>query len=68
MRQIFMEEATANIFDGTPEQALTAFNELMGCTMKIGENNISGVAMIAVLVLSVFVFLGLSIVAMNRKR
>jgi multidrug/hemolysin transport system permease protein len=67
MRQVFMEEATAKLFEGESERALSAFNRSMGVTMRIGEFDVSGGLMIAVLVVSAFVFLGLSVLVMKRK-
>jgi multidrug/hemolysin transport system permease protein len=67
MRQVFMDEASARLFEGESERALSAFNRSMGVTVRIGEYDVSGGLMIAVLIISTFVFLGLSVLVMRRK-
>jgi hypothetical protein len=57
MRQVFLEKATARLFDGESERALSAFNKTMGITIRIGEYDISSVLMIIILAFSAFIFL-----------
>jgi multidrug/hemolysin transport system permease protein len=68
MRQVFIEDATALVFADLSERTVTGFNDMMGCTMIIGETTMPNTFMIAVLAFSGILFLGLSVLTMNRKR
>ena len=68
LRQVIMEDAIKTGFAGAPTKMVDGFKELMGVTFKIGETTVTPLISIIVLVLSGFLFLGLSLLSLSRKK
>ncbi len=68
LRQVIMEDAIKTGFAGAPTEMVDGFKELMGVTFKIGETTVTPLISIIVLVLSGFLFLGLSLLSLSRKK
>lgn len=68
LRQVITEDAIKTGFAGAPTEMVDGFKELMGVTFKIGETTVTPLISIIVLVLSGFLFLGLSLLSLSRKK
>jgi multidrug/hemolysin transport system permease protein len=68
LRQVMMEDAINTGFAGAPADTIASFKELMGASFTIGGTTITPIVSIGILVLSGFLFLGLSMLSLSRKK
>lgn len=68
MRQIMMEAPLSQTFAGAPAEATEQFGQFMGVSLKFGDQTISALVSIGVLVVSAVVFFVLSILNLSRKK
>jgi len=67
-RQVFMREPVAKMFAGAPSSAIVSFEKYFGSRVFWGDYQVSQILMLGILLLSGIIFMGLSIVIMNRKK
>ena len=68
LRQVIMEDTIKTSFAGAPASAVESFKELMGVSFKVGDNTVSVMMSIGILVVAGIFFLGLSIINLSRKK
>ncbi len=68
MRQAFMEKPLDNLFSGAPEKAVTSFEKFFGSQVYLGDYQFSPWLMCLILILSGFLFIGLSVLTVSRKK
>lgn len=67
-REVFMREPIAIMFAGAPSSAIIGFEEYFGSRVFWGDYQVSRLLMAGILLVSGFIFIGLSVVIMNRKK
>lgn len=67
MRQIIMQAPFAATFAGAPPEYLAGFKETMGVVFRFGEQTVTPLTSVLVLVATALVFYGLSIFMLSRK-
>ena len=68
LRQVMMEDAFKTGFAGAPPQMADGIKQMLGVTFQIGDKMVTPIMSIAMLVVSGFVFLGLSMLVLSRKK
>jgi multidrug/hemolysin transport system permease protein len=63
-----MEAPLNATFAGAPEEAVQSFREMMGVTFKFGNDEVSFLMSVGILVLTAVVFYLLSIINISRKK
>ena len=67
-RSVFMRAPIAKMFAGAPSTVVTGFEKYFGSRVFIGDYQCPPSLMILFLLLSGFVFLGISVIIVNRKK
>ena len=67
-RQVIMEKPLNDSFAAAPAEITDEFKSMMGVTFKFGENEISALVSILILVATAVIFYGLSILSLSRKK
>ncbi len=67
-RQALMEQPAKVVFAGAPGEVLSAFNETMGVTLKLGSHTITTLEHLLVLAASAVLFSLLSLWSLSRKK
>ena len=68
LRQVIMDDAIKTGFAGAPASAVSEFQQMLGVTFQIGGTTVTPLTSIIVLVVSGFLFLGLSMLSLSRKK
>ena len=68
LRQVIMDDAIKTGFAGVPASAVSEFQQMLGVTFQIGGTTVTPLTSIIVLVVSGFLFLGLSMLSLSRKK
>ena len=68
LRQVIMEDAIKTGFAGAPASAVNEFKEMMGVNFQIGGTTVTPLTSIIILVVAGFLFLGLSLLNLSRKK
>lgn len=68
LRQVIMEDAIKTGFAGAPASAVNDFKEMLGVSFKIGDTTVTPIISITILVVAGFLFLGLSLLNLSRKK
>ena len=68
LRQVMMEDAIKTGFAGAPADVVNGFKEMLGVTFQIGGTTVTPLTSIIILVVAGFLFLGLSLLNLSRKK
>ena len=68
LRQVIMEDAFKTGFAGAPAEMVNGFKEMLGVTFKVGDQIVTPLTSILILVVAGFFFLGLSMLSLSRKK
>lgn len=68
LRQIFMEQPMTQSFKGMPDQYADEVKEILGVTLKFGDNEVSQPISILILTAAVILFSLLSVANLSRKK
>ncbi len=68
LRQIIMQPPTAAVFAGVPAKYVSAFNENMGVSFRLGDLNVTPLMSVLFLAGSAILFYSLAMVSMARKK
>jgi len=68
LRQVIMEDAIKTGFAGAPASVVNDFKEMLGVSFKIGDSTVTPLFSITILVVAGFVFLGLAMLNLSRKK
>ena len=66
-RKVLVDEPMAEMFEGAPAELVNEFREVMGITLKFGDNEVSTPAAILVLLATAAAFYVLSLVNISRR-
>ena len=67
-RQVFMQEPMAKMFAGAPGSAISGFEKYFGSRVFWGDFQVPAILMVFILLISGIIFLGISVMIVNRKK
>ncbi len=68
LRQVMMEDAFKTGFAGAPAGLADGFKQMLGVTFQIGDQTITPIISILILILAGILFLGLAMLNLSRKK
>ena len=68
LRQVIMEDAIKTGFAGAPADVVNGFKEMLGVSFKVGDQIVTPLTSILILVAAGILFLGLSMLSLSRKK
>ena len=68
LRQVIMDDAIKTSFAGAPAGTADSLKQMLGVTFQVGDKMVTPIMSIAMLVVAGFVFLGLSMLVLSRKK
>ena len=68
LRQVMMEDAIKTGFAGAPADVVSGFKQMLGVTFQIGDQTITPIISILILILAGILFLGLAMLNLSRKK
>ena len=66
-RKVLVDAPMSEMFAGAPAELRNEFKEVMGITLKFGDNEVSAFASVMVLIAAAALFYGLSLISMSRR-
>lgn len=68
LRQVFMEDPLAEVFEGAPAEALQSYEEAYGIVISFGNYEVSQPVMVGILILTTVIFFILAVYRLSKYR